>query len=266
MKAHLAKLSLALLSTVFLLGCQDMGSEPVGPEGPQFTHNDAGKVHGGPKGGGNGDGGGDGGGGGGCQCDFVDVVLDGWMQTNPLNQVNQMELVRKLGIMKIRANTEKHGTKFLHFAIDMELTRNTLTASVEALRNNCEWSGRVEQTLENEEWVVDSLLPLILNDTLKERSVLVKIDESALVEDPNNPGVFVGTSDDNRMGVWPGFRVRGSPTVTVEGDRGGDFTATFSGGHIDMRGIPPDERNQIILKCDISDGDDITFDVKRQTS
>ena len=49
MKAHLAKLSLALLSTVFLLGCQDMGSEPVGPEGlgPEFghktTHNPGGK-------------------------------------------------------------------------------------------------------------------------------------------------------------------------------------------------------------------------------
>ncbi len=38
MKAHLAKLSLALLSTVFLLGCQERGSEPVGPEGlgPEF--------------------------------------------------------------------------------------------------------------------------------------------------------------------------------------------------------------------------------------
>ncbi len=36
MQAHLTKVSVALLSTVFLLGCQDMGSEPVGPEGPQF--------------------------------------------------------------------------------------------------------------------------------------------------------------------------------------------------------------------------------------
>jgi hypothetical protein len=37
MKAHLTKLSLALLSTVFLLGCQEQGSGPVGPEGPQFN-------------------------------------------------------------------------------------------------------------------------------------------------------------------------------------------------------------------------------------
>ncbi len=38
MKAHLTKVSLALLSTVFLLGCQDMGSgvEPV-DLGPQFN-------------------------------------------------------------------------------------------------------------------------------------------------------------------------------------------------------------------------------------
>ena len=39
MKAHLAKVSLALLSAVFLLGCQDMGSGPVGPggRGPEFA-------------------------------------------------------------------------------------------------------------------------------------------------------------------------------------------------------------------------------------
>ena len=36
MKAHLAKLSLALLSAAFLLAYQEQGSGPVGPEGPQF--------------------------------------------------------------------------------------------------------------------------------------------------------------------------------------------------------------------------------------
>ena len=40
MKAQLAKLSLALLSAVFLLGCQEQASSPVGLEGldPQFRH------------------------------------------------------------------------------------------------------------------------------------------------------------------------------------------------------------------------------------
>lgn len=32
MKTHLTKVSLALLSAAFLLGCQDQGSEPVGPD------------------------------------------------------------------------------------------------------------------------------------------------------------------------------------------------------------------------------------------
>ena len=39
MKAHLTKVSLALLSAAFLLGCQDLGSGAVGPDGlePQFA-------------------------------------------------------------------------------------------------------------------------------------------------------------------------------------------------------------------------------------
>ena len=36
MKSNLFKLSLALLSAVFILSCQDLGSGPVGPDGPQF--------------------------------------------------------------------------------------------------------------------------------------------------------------------------------------------------------------------------------------
>ena len=39
MKSNLTKVSLALLSAVFILGCQDLGSGPVGPDGlvPQFN-------------------------------------------------------------------------------------------------------------------------------------------------------------------------------------------------------------------------------------
>ena len=36
MKSDLVKVSLALLSAVFVLGCQDVGWGPVGPDGPQF--------------------------------------------------------------------------------------------------------------------------------------------------------------------------------------------------------------------------------------
>jgi hypothetical protein len=44
MKSSLAKVSLALLSAVFILGCQDLGSGPVGPDGlvPQFDKKESG--------------------------------------------------------------------------------------------------------------------------------------------------------------------------------------------------------------------------------
>ena len=76
MKAHLAQVSLALLSTVFLLGCQEQGSGLVGPEGlvPEF-------AKGGKKGKPDKPGGGGGGGGGGNGKDlaatFTDHVGDG---------------------------------------------------------------------------------------------------------------------------------------------------------------------------------------------
>ena len=47
MKSHLAKVSLALLSAAFLLGCQDQGSSPVGL-GPEFNKpnsGNCGQVH-----------------------------------------------------------------------------------------------------------------------------------------------------------------------------------------------------------------------------
>ena len=52
MKAHLTKVSLALLSTVFLLGCQEQGSGPVGPEGLEIQAKKGGKGKGGGGGGG----------------------------------------------------------------------------------------------------------------------------------------------------------------------------------------------------------------------
>ncbi len=45
MKKHLAKLSLALLSAVFVLGCQDQGSGVVGVDlGPQFDKKGSGEC------------------------------------------------------------------------------------------------------------------------------------------------------------------------------------------------------------------------------
>ncbi len=80
MKAHLAKLSLALLSTVFLLGCQEQGSGPVGPEGPQFSHK--------PK---HNPGGGDGGGSGNTEASELDLA--GGMMVTGLDVDEQFSII-----------------------------------------------------------------------------------------------------------------------------------------------------------------------------
>ena len=75
MKAHLAKVSLALLSVAFLLGCQEQGSDPVGPEGlgPEFHHGKGSHA----------DGGGDGGGGDNPGSLFYEYTFTGDITTAP---------------------------------------------------------------------------------------------------------------------------------------------------------------------------------------
>ena len=254
----------ALLGVALLLGCQDVG--PVGPDGlePQFSHR-PGSCKGHHKDDPNCDGGG--GGGGGQNFVFVDVIVTGGMNTDdPVKQ--QMELARKPGIVKIRANTEKVGTPFLNLEIAMGNTLAALTSGSDqqeqriSLNTNCEWSGRIEQTVDNTDWVI-GMLPSILTDPTERRSVLVVIDEDAGVSENNTMGIWpVGTT-----GTWPGFRVKGSPRVTVEdGDIDTDeFQIKFSGGTVELTVAPPeDSRNVIHLSCIIFD--DITFTVMPKTS
>ena len=62
------------------------------------------------------------------------------------------------------------------------------------------------------------------------------------------------------------MEVRGAPTVTLnpEDDINGDFTATFSGGTIRLKGTPTGKAPDLVfLTCNIQTGDEITFDVVR---
>ena len=263
-------------STVFLLGCQEQGSGPVGPEGTGIQAKPGKGM----------DGGGGGGGGDGCgnNCVFVNVKLTGWMITEASTPTDQMELVRKGDIIKLRANTEKNGTPFLSFAIDMSNTLTELTSGdTEGLRRaslnrNCVWSGRIEQTDPLTDHVIKRL-PFILTDPIAvERSVLVGIDNAFVA---GSDGTFVSESENNTMAILPNtvgslqeFRVKGgAPTVVVDGDPAGDnFTATFVagefvagefvGGKLELVVAPPeDSRNVIHLSCNIFD--DISFEVEK---
>ena len=82
MKTHALMMSAAVLSAALLLGCEDQGSGPVGPEdiGPQLTHKN-GKEHGGKGGGGGG------GGNGGGSSVSATVALSGGMTTSGVQAV-----------------------------------------------------------------------------------------------------------------------------------------------------------------------------------
>ncbi len=120
MKSHLAKVSLALLSTVFLFGCQEQGSDPVGPEGlgPEFTHKNG--EHGTSGGGG-------GGGGGGGPRDkgtFVNVTMGGGM-----TGTDSMLLRLNDGGVNLKTATPQ-GTKEDYFLLTMNMTHTRDAASI----------------------------------------------------------------------------------------------------------------------------------------
>jgi len=96
---------------------------------------------------------------------------------------------------------------------------------------------------------------LVLGPIDPTNDFFVNIDKTAL-GDP---------SEDHRISIIAeDIKVLDAPRVTVAGDITGDFTATFSGGKIELTGVPTGGNfgNHIHLTCPIQRGDEITFDVK----
>ena len=239
MKAHLTKVSLALLSTVFLLGCQDMGSRPVGPEGlgPEFGHKD-GHTKGG------------GGGGGGPKPEdvFVDVIAtDGMNGMNGMktatNNVQQMELVRRDDVLRLRGYAPKFGEPY--FLVEVAMTKTY----AKDWRNICETGhGDTDTLLMND--VFTNLI-----EGLTEREVSFGIDKSALVNGDHHIWVTNG----------PGLVKISPSTVTVNsGDIDTDsFSVTFSGGQVKLGGtlLEPSPPNKFASELFCDNLDKITFAV-----
>ena len=141
MKAHLAKLSLALLSAAFLLGCQERGSEPVGPGGPQFNPapHDHGKLKGGDK-------------------STVSVELAGGMVTTTaqLVQLSGKNNAKALSLL----GPASYELKLLN-------TRNATLA-------NCVWEGAFDGDFKSPE----AMLNLIVDDP-QSRHIGVNVDKEA---------------------------------------------------------------------------------------
>ncbi len=248
MKAHLTKVSLALLSMVFLFGCQEQGSGPVGLEGlgPEFTH----------KNGEHGKGGGGGGGGKGPRDrgTFVDVTMGGGM-----TGIDSMLLRLNDGGVNLKTATAK-GTKENYFDFTMNMTHTRDAASIVnneiAVNGNgdilkadggilCERTGP-DQPPDNK---VRELFGKLVQTEAK-RFVLATIDTDMLG----------APSLDHTIRISLDIRLE-TPTVDrLSGDIETDtFKVEFSGViQLDVTNKHPDHFH---LVCDIQPGDEITFDV-----
>ncbi len=259
MKAHLAKVSLALLSAAFLLGCQEQGSDPVGPEGlgPEFTHKNG--EHG--KGGGGGGGGGKGGTGGRPGQFPVDVTVMGGIAA--ATQI--MRFAENDELMGWTRRPDQPAPGGIMFQMNMT---HTLAF---ALLGNCLEEGKRIGAAQGSGFV-DDLFNKLVQPPLpltEAGAFLVNVDKVEL----GRTSVDHNISFDNDLDGGPAeerwnMKVRGPPTVTVEdpddGDVSGNFTVMFTGGTIRLKGTPTGKAPDLVfLTCDIQDGDEITFTVVR---
>ena len=261
MKPHLAKLSLALLSAVFLLGCQERG--PVGPDGsvPLF--------HGKPcKGPHKNDGGcGGGGGGDGPKKNLVDVTVTGGMKTDPdAPQKMDVFVKKKNDRVLLPANVDR-STKSPYFFLQIAMTTTHNAAEGVVV------DGFNEVVIEDDGSILykNSTDPLCVASGVWEDSQLIEIFnrlrlpsvERAVRVVIDAPTLMGGVSSSEAHAIQIGidgifFEVRGPTlTVSVVGDvNSNDFTATFRGGRLNA-GFGT--RTGPALSCDNLDA--ITFTV-----
>ncbi len=232
MKAHLAKVSLALLSAAFLLGCQEQGSGPVGLEGlgPEFGHKDSHN----PGGGGGGDGG------GGTGRAVADVTITGGMVTDdPESQ--PVNLSENDNTLKINASA----FDIAEIELRISLT-TTLAAEIGACTMNREGTGK------------EASLFGRLSDLAQERmGFFVDIDKNNLGFASKDHKISVTWKEGENGPFDVAIRFAkldpeaGSPTVTLEADEdiNGNFTATFSGGSVVLRDRDGKPKDHLTLVC-----------------
>ena len=228
MKSHLTKLSLALLSAAFLLGCQGQGSEPVGPEGPQFDKKGTGTCVAAASGGhchGDGD---DGGGGGGTVP--VDITVTGGLATLNTQVVGFKDRRKEIELF-VDQNDPK-----INLAINMNATYNN--AMHEPTEEDplafdpaiCVQSGRGAPTVAQ----LNALFNTLQVAVRPINFFFVAIDKTVLGGDGSSEKHLIAANGEVD-GTTRVFNVK--PTIVEKsGDiTNGGLTFTFTEGHVMLR-------------------------------
>ena len=238
MKSDLVKLSLALLSAVFILGCQDQGSGPVGPDGlvPQFA-----KVK---------------------NCDPPDphpscneeggrggsvpanLTMTGGMTTASTQPVEFQDFENILAF-----------SNFVHQPITLTMA---LSATHGAPRNECTPFLRKKAT-PNEDDLDDLFDKLIDPSQVRDGGFFVRIDKNALGESDEHSIQVVWEDEDGSFNVSVGSHSRtqaGASFVTLVGNLSkASVTVTFTGGSIRLRNKTGRVQEHFNLTCPILAGD-----------
>ena len=173
MNPHLANVTLALLSTVFLLGCQE---QPVGPDGqePEFAHKN-GKQHGGGAGGGGGKGGGKGGGGEGAHHPTTVSLANAMATTSPIDMAGK------------QIDLHADNNNFVQ-TITMDFQSAHTLAGAQACRVVAGAGGKADAEIEGIYW---DLLQAQLTATVTRGSFYLDVDETGLA--PGGVGTTTAT-------------------------------------------------------------------------
>ena len=235
MKSSLAKVTLALLSAVFILGCQDVGSGPVGPGGLEIQA----KREKDPR---KGDG----------SNTLAKLIITGGMtgptvQPDPNGLTVPIDQEVSFGDGKNQFKIQAHANAIGDHPINLKMNLN-----VKAIDCGPPATG------DDGALVVALLDKLNIEDLLPRRQLFVTVGKDGEKSDDHMISVFWDEDDGDSS-----FRMHVRPEKVLTEDFGDDtlpLTFTFTGGTVELRDVTARRpKDRFKITCSLADAPDIVM-------